>query len=734
MGRMAWVCGGLALAVLLQACGGCETSGPASSSSGLPGVGTSSGGGTGSSSSGGQDPVESVRIDPATLSIATQWGAPAVRQLRLLGRRHSGVEEEVVGIWSVDNLLVARVNSQGLLTATAQRAGAATITAEHKGITATATATITLNAQRVLPGAPTTAPVDFSTATCSPTGNAVPSLLYPLDQVVLPLNLPSPAIQWQPGPADIAVQRLTLSGAAATVVLYLPGAATQVSIPQDLWSVLLQAHAGGQITWSLDALVDQNQCGTSARRTLHLATADLSATVYYWAVNVGQIVRLDVGATAGSRVDIQPANSEGSRCNACHVLSRDGQKLAFTYYGGNGPGGVVSTADPRNPIVAPDTSRTWNYATFSADGSLLLTNLGRRFTLRNANDGTTVRDLPLTDVAMPTWSPDGSRVAFAGDIAIGGGAASWEIDFETSNLKTMGWNASTQDFGPPTVLVSGGGKALSYPSFSPDGRQLIYQRGPWSRSARENIGAVDGDLDLVDLAGGTPVTLAAANPNHNSYMPTFSPFEEGGFLWVAFFSRRNYGHHITDGRPQIWVAALDRTTTAGVDPSHPPFWLGGQDEATSNLSSYFSPSPCRDAGGECTTDVQCCSGQLCRPTSDGALQCQDPELACSLAGESCLEDADCCAGAGTCHGRAEGGEGFCSTGGNACRLTNETCTADGDCCPGAGTCRTDPGGVLLCTLGSPGECRKLNESCTQDADCCTGAGLCLGGFCGVPGG
>ena len=334
---------------------------------------------------------------------------------------------------------------------------------------------------------------------------------------------------------------------------------------------------------------------------------------------------------------------------------------------------------------------------------------------------------------MPTWSPNGLQVAFAGDIAAGGNPAGWEIDFTQSNLTVMSYEAGTQTFGVPQTLVNGGGSALSYPSFSADSSHLIYQKGSHSRSALENVGPIPGDLELVAAAGGLPQSLTASNPGHNSYMPTFSPFIEGGYQWVAFFSRRDYGHTLRGlQQPQIWLAAIDENIVPGVDPSHPPFWLPGQDLSTSNLSSYFAPVPCREPGGECTTDIQCCNGQLCRPTSDGASVCTPPEQACSLAGEDCGGDGDCCPGAGTCRQAGEGGT-ICSTGGMACRMSGQSCTGDGECCPGAGACNADNMGVLTCTPGATG-CKEENDACAKDEDCCTGAGFCLDGRCGHPGG
>jgi hypothetical protein len=655
-----------------------------------------------------------------------------VSQLTARVVRQSGAREDALAVWQTSDSVLALVDSAGRATFTAQRAGRVTFAATASGMTVTATADVFLRADRPLSGVDPTASLQFGAVSCNADPSLAPRVVYPPHNVVLPLNLPSPVVQWDASSA--ALFRITLEGTFARVSVYAAGDRAQ--FPADLWSLLVGAHAGASLALRVDALLADNVCVGSSSQVMKLASADLSATVYYWAVNTGQILRIDVGATVPDRMNIQPANSQGNRCTACHVLSRAGDKLAFTYYGSNGPGGVVPVSSPSTAAFAPSDLQVWNYATFDPSGTRLVTNHERQFVLRDATTGSPIAQLPLANVAQPTWSPDGTTLAFAANLRDAAGAEPvWEIDFDRSDLQVMLYDAVTGQVGAPRTLVPGGNDAISYPSWSPDGRWLAYQRGSHSRSQWPAGVFVDGDVELARVDGdGTPVRLLGCNPDHNAYMPTFSPFEEGGYLWMAFYSRRDYGVVLRDsGRQQIWVAAIDVNAADGADPSHPAFWLPGQDPETSNLSSYFAPVPCRDEGGGCTTDSQCCTGGVCRPTPGGGSVCTAPEDACTFAGAQCREDAECCPGAGTCRGAAEGGPGICSTGGDGCKGMGERCAADGDCCSGQGTCEPDDQGNRVCTPGEP-SCKEEGDPCSKDSECCISAGVCEGGSCGpLPG-
>jgi hypothetical protein len=134
-----------------------------------------------------------------------------------------------------------------------------------------------------------------------------------------------------------------------------------------------------------------------------------------------------------------------------------------------------------------------------------------------------------------------------------------------------------------------------------------------------------------------------------------NPVASGGYYWVVFTSRRIYGNLISSspwgangatGGPikKLWVAAIEINPAAGADPSHPAFYLPGQELGAGNTRGFWVVDPCKANGSSCETGDECCNG-FCRKDPDGgALVCIDkpPGNPCSQEFEKCTVDADCC--------------------------------------------------------------------------------------------
>jgi Tol biopolymer transport system component len=188
-------------------------------------------------------------------------------------------------------------------------------------------------------------------------------------------------------------------------------------------------------------------------------------------------------------------------------------------------------------------------------------------------------------LTQPDWSPDGAQLAviaaddLTGDIAwVHGRLMVGSID-DDGDLGTLteltGWEQRDDHAN------------VFYPSFSPDGAWIAFDTG--AGISYNNTGAT---LQVIPSAGGTPIELANANQGAdlaNSW-PHWGPLPDDEVFWLTFSSHRSYGDLVTDGRPQIWVAAFRPSLAeAGEDPSSPAFWLPNQDMETSNHSTFWGP-------------------------------------------------------------------------------------------------------------------------------------------------
>jgi hypothetical protein len=185
---------------------------------------------------------------------------------------------------------------------------------------------------------------------------------------------------------------------------------------------------------------------------------------------------------------------------------------------------------------------------------------------------------------MPDWSPGGASVVYVLPAKV----ASWDTGGRNDEDHEFGGSLYTLPytgngvFGAPSVLVASNGENNYYPSYSPDGTFIVFDRAP----ASTEVSAIDGCpiqgptggvmgfgatskpdaycpndsysnpaarlMVVATASAAQPVDLenangsAAANPTSlsNSW-PRWSPFVQsykgGKLLWVTFSSTRNYG-------------------------------------------------------------------------------------------------------------------------------------------------------------------------------------------------
>ncbi|HEY4122664.1 MAG TPA: hypothetical protein VGM56_32590, partial [Byssovorax sp.] len=388
--------------------------------------------------------------------------------------------------------------------------------------------------------------------------------------------------------------------------------------------------------------------------------------------------------------DLTQADVQGSAV----TLAQQGT-FAWAAMTGDGSAALTNTIDPSssNPAITNSsggtaTSSFWEFGPAPTAGTLTLP--------AGASAG------------YPSYSPDDSQVAYI-DVA-------GSTNNVTGPIVVASYDASTQTFGAPTTMLTPGAPTppntddrFGYPVFLPDNSGILFEREV--RRGGDNVivtrNGARSELWWLKLDGTVPANaapLAALNgtangapylplgANHHglpdgatpvtdvrdpynaddgagtfddttlNYEPTVLPIVAGGYAWVVFTSRREYGNTLTTPPYQswppdyptqqlayattkkVWVAAIDLNAPAGSDPSHPAFYLPAQELLAGNSRGFWVLDPCKMDGATCETGDQCCNG-YCEPNGQGgALVCSNmpPNNMCSGHQEKCGTSADCC--------------------------------------------------------------------------------------------
>jgi hypothetical protein len=213
----------------------------------------------------------------------------------------------------------------------------------------------------------------------------------------------------------------------------------------------------------------------------------------------------------------------------------------------------------------------------------------------------------------------------------------------------------------------------AWPFFTPDGKGVIYSL----TSEPDFMSAFTGrdkpalsELWYVDIATKQAVRLDKANQGLGgedllaNYYPTVLPIQVGGYYWMFWTARRDFGHRDLSGGPnavfalngtasareafykRIWVSAImppGAGEFAGgtlTDPSFPPFYLEGQGD-TGNVRAFAALNPCKQNGDACGSGVDCCTG-FCTKAPGAATGMCSPPKTCAGLNEKCTTDANCC--------------------------------------------------------------------------------------------
>ncbi len=659
-------------AALFGACSGSNTTGSgAAGGGGGGGVGGGSGatGGLGGSLGGfgglfdDGGTSSGLTITPSDPSIKVTLPAGGQTVTFQCNDALTGVPAQNV-TFAVSNLEVGTISQGGVFTPNGLKPGEVQVSCTDGTNTASTTLTVSLYALENPAGA-TQQQIDLLKG---PPGasDANWKWLYPYEGTVFPRGILPPEIHMDAGsqPGNVFYVHVVLPGFEYEGFFQTNNPSqTRLQMSQAAWDALGAAAAGGPAQVYVAKIANGQKVGPIFR-TWTIAAGKLKGTVYYntydspLAGNTGAMMRIK-GLSTTPEVLV-------GNCTVCHSVGADGSTAGATDHGGNSglfdlTGGQV---DP--PLVWSATSGGAQAekgafpGIFPKNGEVFVVcgSPGQSYPpnipgmtgpwtseLRLKN-GTILPNSGIESyyAQSPVFSHDGTKLAFY-DRPAGGGAGV---------LAMLDYDHATHKFSNYQVLATPpGNRHLSWPAFTPDNRFVVYQDGSgtdlatWSGHTGK-IFAVDINtkqvVPLTTLNGDGYMPQGARDENKN-YEPSILPIANGGYFWVTYTSRRTYGNRLlgSEGETKrLWASALDINSPAGIDPSHPGFYIAGQELDSGNSRGFWTLDPCKADGQSCESGDECCNG-FCNPTGDPPMfVCGPPDGSCSEEYEACTTAADCC--------------------------------------------------------------------------------------------
>jgi hypothetical protein len=640
--------------------------------------------------------VESLYFVPPSATLTVDGVTTQTASYSLHAKLADGTDKVVVPeSLEFDRPDLAQVTSTTtpiVLSTNGPYAGTGTLHAIVQGKEADATLTVIVHLRELGPGVDATADATAIAALSGSSLTTDPSLAtlqYPYDATVFPLGLASPLLMWAaPQSGDLYRVHYEESGYSYDGFFKVTPPA-QVRAAQTNWDHLTASNTGDPLRMSLNRWDSVTSTAyASASQSWGIAGASLRGAIYYWTTSdTGHMSRIRPGTGAS------PEILNGGACMGCHAVSADGTTLvaavedqkAIQEDGGAGYNSIEGTLPDGGgqkrawvPFDLPDAEAPSPSTQYDRFGGNVAVNPDGKFVvfgslkLRLADTATDTEIVGngldnftlgagMAGLMTPAFSPDGKHFAAVQGVHVTG-RGNWYDTLGGGNLELFTFDETSKTFSSPTALAassffSASENVINYPSFSPDSKWVAFNVGQKPDGCQGDCLADEAQgasgIWLQNTTSGDPVRMTALSDSslnsadHDlAYEPTFNPVQRGNYFWVVFSSERDWGNRITgtpnNGKKRLWVAAIDATTDA-TDPSHPAFFLEGQEEDTTNMRGFWALAQCTAsasggaAGGTCGAGFECCSGFCDMGT------CVDvSKVTCQGVSETCTTVADCC--------------------------------------------------------------------------------------------